>query len=284
MALGKGLGSLIPIKHSVSSTPENKAAEVPVSEADIASISVNPFQPRREFHHQELEDLINSIKGHGILQPLLVTKTDEGYQLIAGERRWKAAKIAGLKKVPIIVKEATEEEKLELALIENIQRTDLNPVEKAEGYKKLMERFQLTQEEASQKVGVSRPAFSNALRLLKLPEAIKKALIENKLTAGHAKVLLGLENEAAQLSLFKKIMLSDLSVRKLEASLLSDVSIAKKKKKIIWQDPQLLSWQDELTQKLGTKVRINKKGEGGSIAIEYYSPEELKNIISKIKD
>lgn len=277
---------MIPLNHTpiVPTDDKVKVADTQSLEADIGSVSSNPFQPRQEFHHQELEDLINSIKEHGILQPLLVTRSDDGFELIAGERRLKAAKIAGLKKVPIIIKEATEQQKLELALIENIQRADLNPIEKADGYKRLMDEFQLTQEVAAKKVGISRPAFANALRLLKLPEEIQKALKENKLSEGHAKILLSLEKEGAQLSLYKRIMSNNLSVRELEDALNQDPSLKKKKKKINWQDPQLLSWQEELMQKLGTRVQIKKKGDGGSIAIEYYSPSELQNIISRIKD
>lgn len=288
MSLGKGLSSLIPVRNNQSNILNQvKASEISknaITENEVAVhlISVNPHQPRREFHHQALEDLVNSIKEHGIIQPLIVTRHEDGYELIAGERRLKAAKIAGLKKIPVIIRQASELEKLELALIENIQRSDLNPIEKADGYQKLIHEFGLTQEEAAVKVGISRSAFTNAIRLLKLPAEIQKALAEGQITEGHAKVLLAIEGNL-QFSMFQRIREKNLSVRDLEHLLNNDPGYQKKKKKISYQDPNLYSWQEELCQTLGTKVKIQKKGEGGCITIEYYSPAELRSIIEKIK-
>lgn len=290
MSLGKGLGSLIPMRNTPTNILNQAAAatvranSVSENEIDITAIKANPHQPRREFRHQELEDLINSIKEHGILQPLIVTRSEDGYELIAGERRLKAAKIAGLLKVPAIVRQASELEKLELALIENIQRSDLSAIEKAEGYQKLVHEFGLTQEEAALKVGISRSAFANSLRLLKLPPEIQKALAENKITEGHAKILAGLENSQTQLSYFHKIINQVLSVRGLEQFLTGQPDLKRKKKKISYQDPQFFAWQEELCQKLSTKVCIKKKGDGGSIIIDYYSPQDIKSIIAKIKE
>lgn len=290
MAIGKGLGSLIPAKNTPANV-QNQAAVAKKSQAfskedeiAVSDISVNPHQPRQHFNHQELEDLINSIKEHGIIQPLVITKTEDGYELIAGERRLKAAKIAGLKTVPVVIRKASDLEKLELALIENIQRSDLNPVEKADGYKKLIDEFGLTQEQAAKKVGISRSAFTNILRLLKLPAEIQTALVDNKITEGHAKIILGVEGEGAQMSLYKKVISNKLSVRDLEGSVTKDPAVKKKNKRISWQDPQIASWQEELSQELKTKITIKKKGDGGSVVIDYYSPQELKGIIDKIKE
>jgi len=280
MTLGKGLGSLIPLSiNPIESIASKASARL---EVDIEEIAVNPLQPRQSFDHQALEDLINSIKEHGIIQPLIVTQKGTGYELIAGERRLKAAKIAGLKKVPIILREASQLEKLELALIENIQRTDLNAIEKALGYKKLVDEFNLTQEEAAKKIGISRSALANMLRLLNLSQEIQQALRDGKITEGHAKIILSLETSDLQKDYFHRIVDAKLSVRDLERSLDQDVKVKKKKKKISFKDPQLLAWQEALAGVLGTKVNIKKKGEGGEVIVEFYSLPELKNIVDKI--
>lgn len=276
MALGKGLGSLIPLSEIITSKAGARL------EVDIDEISLNPHQPRQHFDHQALEDLINSIKEHGIIQPLVVTQKGAGYELIAGERRLKAARIAGLKKVPVMLREASELEKLELALIENIQRMDLNPIEKASGYKKLVDEFNLTQEEAAKKIGISRSALANMLRLLNLSQEIQQALRDGKITEGHAKIILSLETGELQKDYFRRIIDAKLSVRDLEKSLDQDVKIKKKKKKIFFRDPQLLAWQEALIGALGTKVNIKKKGEGGEVIVEFYSLPELRDIVSKI--
>lgn len=280
MALGKGLGSLIPL--SVNPIESRSGTKTNRLEVEIEEITANPLQPRQHFDHQALEDLINSIKEHGIIQPLVVTQKGSGYELIAGERRLKAAKIAGLKKVPIILREASELEKLELALIENIQRMDLNAIEKALGYKKLVDEFNLTQEEAAKKIGISRSALANMLRLLNLSAEIQQALRDGKITEGHAKIILSLETKELQHDYFDRIVNAKLSVRDLERSLDQDVKIKKKKKKGSFTDPQLLAWQETLAGALGTKVNIKKKGDGGEVIVEFYSLPELKNIVNKI--
>jgi ParB family chromosome partitioning protein len=282
MALGKGLGSLIPL----SATPLDSITNRSTTrlEVDIEEITTNPQQPRQHIDHQALEDLINSIKEHGIIQPLVVTQSGAGYELIAGERRLRAAKIAGLKTVPVMLREASDLEKLELALIENIQRTDLNPIEKALGYKKLVDEFNLTQEEAARKIGISRSALANMLRMLNLPPNIQQALQDGKITEGHAKIILSLETDDLRKDYFRRIVDAKLSVRDLEKSLDQDVKVKKKKKKTSFQDPQLLSWQEVLSVALGTKVNIRKKGEGGELVVEFYSLPELKNIVNKISN
>lgn len=271
--LGRGLASLIP-----SREPDVQGGE-PAASVRVSDIDSNPRQPRQSFEHASLEDLINSIREHGIVQPLVVTPTAGGrFRLIAGERRLRAAKILGLETVPVIVRKASDQEQLELALVENVQRKDLNPIERALGYKSLVDEFNLTQEEIAKKVGQSRPAVANTLRLLTLPEEIKQALREAKLTEGHGKAILSVEGETAQLALARKILLHNLTVREVEAH------VRPRRRGVTPQetDPGLSDYQRELEEALGTKVEITRKRKGGKIVIEFYSEEELKGIIRKI--
>ncbi len=293
MALGKGLGSLIPPKNTSTNIRNQAEASVHthardgIAEISVSEIHVNPYQPRQHFAHDELEELISSIKQYGVLQPLLVSKADSGYELIAGERRLRASRIAGLKKVPVMVRSVDDLEKLELALIENIQRSDLNPIEKAEGYHKLTNEFGLNHEEAAKKVGISRSNFSNVLRLLDLPGKVQKALAERKISEGHAKILLGLPTEALQLQYTQQIITEHLSVRQLEALVRGKTKQSRpdkessKKQGGVPLHVQALA--DELTQILATKVSIKHGKDKGTIAIEYYSPEELAALVRKIK-
>ncbi len=289
--LGRGLGSLIPKKEEKSqatsqekSQPSSRKSKVVDTDGenvfliDTEKIIPNPHQPRKDFSHKELEDLIASIKKYGIIQPLIVSKVDGNYELIAGERRLRSAKVAGLKKVPAIVRTAKENEKLELALIENIQRQNLNPLEEAEAYQKLIDEFGLTQEAVAGQMGRSRSAIANSLRLLELPEKIKTAIREGKLTAGHARVILGLPNEKEQLKFLEKILKDKLSVRKAEEAGKNIVV----KKHIRKTDPNIKAKEDELQAALGTKVNIKKRGDKGEIIIEYYSEEDLSNIVDRI--
>lgn len=289
--LGRGLGSLIPSR-SVKNPTQKKleknkpTTSRPVAVADtdkiyqinIEDITPNPHQPRQEFSHQELENLVNSIKEHGILQPIIVSENDGGYELIAGERRLRASKIAGLKKVPVIIRLAKQQEKLELALIENLQRQNLNSMEEADAYQKLADEFKLTQEQISKKVGKSRSAIGNTLRLLSLPQEIKKALRNNKITEGHARIILQLPTEKEKLKFLNRILKEQLSVHATEQASKS-VVVKKHFRKI---DPNLAAKEEELRNFLGSKVNIKKKGSGGNIIIEYYSEAELSDIISKI--
>lgn len=286
--LGRGLDSLIPKKKktpSEYSTPPIISSEEGkeddqqkgVIHLEIDKILPNPYQPRVDFSHQELEDLILSIKEHGILQPLVVTKNDDGYELIAGERRLRAAKMAELQKVPVIIREADKQQKLELALIENIQRHNLNALEEAEAFKRLMDEFNLTQEEVAKKVGKSRPVVANALRLLSLPEEVKQAIRNRKITASHARSIAGLSGQKEQLKMLADILSKGLSVHQTEKG--NSVIIKKHIRKV---DPNLKSKEEELQHALGTKVSIKKKKEGGEVVIEYYSAEDLNNLINKI--
>ncbi|MCX6763430.1 MAG: ParB/RepB/Spo0J family partition protein [Candidatus Moranbacteria bacterium] len=296
--LGRGLASLIPRRDE--KTEEKKEADINqpaignqqpildpaailpsgIQEVDIIRITPNPHQPRIKFDPEKLQELAASVKEHGIIQPLVVTKNDGGFEIIAGERRLQAAKIAGLTKVPVIVREASSRQKLELALIENIQRHDLNPVEEAKSYNKLVEDFDLSQEEISQKVGKSRSAIANKIRLLNLPVEIQRALIEEKITEGHAKAILAIENPEKQRALFELILKNHLTVRQVESKT-QEISV-RAYKRLAHQDPELKAIEDKLVGLLGTKVKLSKSGDGGKIIIEYYSQEELGSILDKL--
>lgn len=284
MALGKGLNSLIPqqkirkvIRHETGiASGESRIWEVPITE-----IVPNSEQPRKEFSHQELEDLVNSIKKHGILQPLVVTeKTDGGYELIAGERRLRASQIAGLVTVPTIVRSVTQQEKLELALIENIQRQNLNAIEEAFAYRRLMDEFNLTQEEVSEQIGKARSTIANLTRLLDLPEVIQRALVDKKISTGQAKALLSLNSEEEQLAVFKSMLGERMTVREVESVIQSHPEISRKGS--VRRDPNIMSSERILEEALGTKVHITQKGERGKIEIEYYSNAELKRLLNQL--
>ncbi|MBI5077217.1 ParB/RepB/Spo0J family partition protein [Candidatus Falkowbacteria bacterium] len=287
IGLGRGLSSLIPKKISSSifseghrdilvSQDANRILQIPVED-----IGVNPLQPRKVFDHEMMEELTESIKEHGIIQPLIVTVLPGGaYELIAGERRLRAAKILELASVPAIIRAAGEQEKLELALIENVQRANLNPMEKAAAYARLADEFNLTQEAVAKKMGISRSAVANTLRLLDLPEKVQQAIVSGEITEGHAKIICGLSDEKEQLALLEKILRNDFTVREVEQDVRSS------SKKIITRrrlkNPLLEEKEDQLRRALDTKVNINQKGERGQIIIEFYSDEELDSIINRI--
>jgi ParB family chromosome partitioning protein len=278
MALGKGLGALIP-------EPE-ETGEKRLFYCGIEEIRPHRSQPRKHFDESRLLELAETIKEKGILDPLMVRRIDGGYELIAGERRWRAAQKAGLKEVPVIVREADDREVLEISLIENLQREDLNPVEEAEGFKNLIEKFGISQEEASKRVGKDRTTIANALRLLNLSPEIKNHLIQNRITAGHARAILSLENRERQKELCELIIRKGLSVREAEAWAKRWSGIPKKRGALSGKrdelQSQLQSLQDSMRQHLGTKVKIYAKGKRGKIEIEYYSPEELERIVDTI--
>lgn len=302
--LGRGLSSLIPQSRSTGqdkkiTEPKNdfnyfgarpsaakiaggdvKALPSGVQEIDLIRIVPNPHQPRLKFDEEKLQELADSIKEHGVIQPLVVTKNGNQYEIIAGERRFQASKLAGLKTVPVIVRDATEQQKLELAIIENVQRHDLNPIEEAKSYLKLTEEFDLHQDAVAKKMGKSRSAVANKLRLLQLPVEIQKALIEQKITEGHAKAILAIENLEKQRALFEMILKNNLTVRQTEDKT-KEISV-KTHVRNVQVDPEVKRIEDMLTGTLGTKVKISKAGNGGKIAIDYYSQEELNNILSKI--
>lgn len=280
MPLGKGLNSLITttrkIVHKETGGGENRVWSIPISE-----IVPNSEQPRKLFTHSELEDLITSVKKHGILQPLLVTeKEDGGYELVAGERRLRAAQMAGLVTVPCVVRIATQQQKLELALVENIQREDLNAVEEAFAYKRLVEEFGLTQEQVAEQVGKSRPQIANMIRLLDLPQKIQQALMDGSFSVGKAKALLSLKSEREQLEVFASMQGEKISVRNLEQMIAARGSQSRKGS--VRRDPNILAQEQLLEERLGSKVHITQKGERGTIVIEYYSKEELRRLLSEL--
>jgi len=274
MALGRGLDSLIPRKNFSVKAIEEKSD---ILEIPINLIRANPYQPRNNFDEQSLEDLANSIKEHGILQPLVVNKiADDVYELIAGERRLRAAQKAGLNKVPVVIRLITASKKLELSLIENIQRKDLNPLERARAYQKLIDEFNLTQEEIAKKMGKARATVANTLRLLNLPISIQRAIEEERITEAHAKVLLTLESPEAQEAMLRRILGVGLTVREAEQLVIS------KRKKPRAIDYFVKSQEEKLQEILGTKVIIKKRGKKGKIIIEFYSEEDLANLIKKL--
>ncbi len=291
--LGRGLASLIPDKKNASqataaksnntkdyleSTEEKKSSSV--LEVDINLIDPNPHQPRVQFDEEKIAALAQSIRHHGIIQPLIVSRSGGRYELIAGERRYLAAKKAELGKVPVIVREAKEKEKLELALVENIQRHNLNPVEEAKAYKKLSEVFQMSQEEIAERVGKSRSAVANKMRLLGLPVEIQRAIIDNKISEGHAKAILAITNPEKQRAFFELILKQNLTVRQAENKV-RDIEVKAHRRRIV-DDPAIKELENKLMGILGTKVKVAKTGKGGKIIIDYYSDEELDDIIRKL--
>ncbi len=277
--LGRGLNSLIPPRNMDRSEAEEPVISQGTHELPINEIQPNPHQPRTNFDRVALEDLVNSIKVHGIIQPLVVIHARGGYQLIAGERRLRAAKLAGLKKVPAVIRTATEQEKLELAIVENVQRQSLNPIERARGYQRLIDEFNLIQDEVGKKVGQNRVTVTNSLRLLTLPSDMQQALAEGKITEGHAKALLSVETSAEREKLFREVLKSGLSVRITESQA-RRVSVRQHARRA--KDPNILEKEDMLQAALGTKVEIRRKGKRGTITVHYYSAEELQAIIRKI--
>ncbi len=274
--LGKGLGALIP-----SSLPASgDDSPTGVVELAVNEISPNPHQPRQVMNQEELQELANSIAEHGLIQPLVVTKGESGYQLIAGERRWRASQLAGLTHVPVVVKETTPQQMLELAIVENIQRADLNPLEEAQAFAHLMEEFGLTQEAVAERVGKSRTAVANTLRLLNLPDELKTALAAGKISEGHARALLSLKKERDQLTLLETVVSKGLNVRQTETlvrQLLTGEPKAKPKRPpLTTHDKSMLS---RFESQLGTRVELNRsEDETGKLTIHFYSQEELQAI------
>ena len=282
--LGKGLDSLIADK-----TPKTQTQKVENTDGavmmNITKVEPNREQPRKKFDEDALLELSESIKQFGVLQPLLVQERDDYYEIIAGERRWRAAKIAGLKEVPVIIKKLTEQQIMEISLIENIQREDLNPIEEAQAYKRLLTEFNLKQDEVAERVSKSRTAVTNAMRLLKLDDRVQQMVIDEMLTTGHARALLGINDIEKQYVTAQKIFDEKLSVRDTEKLVKSIQSEKKEKKEDTYKiDPKLEAiyrdLEEQMKKILGTKVLINSKNEkSGKIEVEYYSQEELDRII-----
>lgn len=285
--LGKGLDSMIPDVIAEHKTNDTQAAVPRETEIPISKIEPNKGQPRKVFDEDTLADLADSIKQFGVIQPLVVQKRDNYYEIIAGERRWRAAKLAGLKKIPAVVKEYTPQEIMEIALIENIQREDLNPIEEAMAYHNLIVEFKLKQDELAERVSKSRTAITNTLRLLKLDERVQQMLINDVISSGHARAIIPVEDGDEQYAIATKILDEKLSVRETEKliKLYHDQKAGKVKEKakpgISEQEKIILKQLEEKMKKIiGTKVSINQKQKNkGRIEIEYYSNDELERII-----
>ncbi len=285
-ALGRGLEALLP----AAPAPAAPAEPAPAVPPDAASVGIavrvgdivaNPDQPRRRFDAETLDALAESIRRHGLLQPLVVRRTERGYELIAGERRLRAARQAGLDEVPVVLREADPPARLELALIENLQREELTPLEEAEAYRQLIEVYGLTQEEIAHKVGKSRPAVANALRLLALPDSVKAQLDGGELSAGHARAVLSVEGDEARVAFAREITARNLP--KSEAERLARIRRADPPARTRGRDPHWRALADDLTRGLGTRVRIMPRGRGGTIEIEFYSDAELQRLIADLQ-
>lgn len=287
--LGRGLNTLIPsapVKETktekILKKDEQIKSEVMVP---ILKVEPNPDQPRRQFDEDALQELADSIKQYGILQPLIVKKHDQFYEIIAGERRWRAAKLAGLKEVPVLIRDYAENEIVEIALIENIQREDLNPIEEALAYKRLMEEFSLKQDQVAAKVSKSRAAITNSLRLLKLDPRVQNLLSEEMISTGHARALLAINDADQQYEIAMKVFDEKLSVREIEKLV---KQLAKKKKEPPKEDNTVheflfANMEESLKQVLGSKVNIKNKNNKGKIEIEYYSKEELDRLVDMLR-
>lgn len=280
--MGRGLGAILTPttgrkKQTLGSVGEVGKTSERVWLIPLSEITPNPDQPRRNFKAEELQELADSIKVHGVLQPIIVAeKPDGGYILVAGERRYRASKLLNLPSIPALVKTFEGEQQLEVALIENIQRAELNALEEAFAYQRLIEEFGLTQQQVAEKVGKSRPAVANTIRLLTLPEAAQKALVENKISMGQARALLGISDQSQQLEMLKSMMGEKITVRELEEK------IRQKQGKVTRRDPNSAYIEEELRGALGTKVTVSQKGDTGTITIHYFSKDELEEIVRKI--
>ena len=266
--LGKGLSALIP-----ESDDQNDKG---IIELKITEVEPNENQPRRDFNQEALNSLAESIKEHGVVQPIIVRKADEGYQIVAGERRWRAARLAGVKTIPAVIKDYSDGQILEIALIENIQREDLNPIEEANAYKALMDEHDLSQDDIAKRLGKSRPAIGNSLRLLNLHDEIKDFLVEGKITAGHARALLGIEDNKKQIDMAKRIIEEGLNVRQVEkiASKKNVKNVPKEK------SAEIIELEEKLRNFFGTKVNLVHSKKRGKIEIEYYSIDDLERILN----
>ena len=285
--LGRGLGSLIPDKNNIKKADSvaqaagsSQANGSQIFDVPLDKIKANPQQPRNNFDSAPMEELVESIKEHGIIQPLIATKDGDTYELIAGERRLRASKLAGLATVPVVVRQAGEQAKLEMALIENIQRQDLNPIELAHAYRRLVDEFSLGQDAVAKRVGKSRSTVTNILRMLNLPDEIQTALIGGKITEGHAKYLLGVEGEAKQLNLFRKILRNKMTITDTDKEIKRLGGTKRARIKINYRDKDK---EFAFREFFGTKVEVKRKGKGGQIIIDFYSDEELDEITEKVK-
>ncbi|WP_134683588.1 ParB/RepB/Spo0J family partition protein [Brevibacillus migulae] len=274
--LGKGLSALI------NSNLVEESDQV--TEALLGDIRPNPYQPRKEFAAEAIQELAESIKEHGVIQPLIVRKSIKGYELVAGERRLRAAKEAGLQRVPVVVKQYTDQQLMEIALIENLQRENLNPIEEAEAYEKLIGHYSYTQDELAKRIGKSRPHVANILRLLQLPLKIRELVAVGSLTMGHARALLPIEDEDQQWQVAFDVVKKGLSVRQLEELVKAlNVSRETKSKKPVKKEKAFTQMEERLRTYFGTSVRINKGAKKGKIEIEFYSSDDLQRILDMLR-
>ncbi len=287
--LGRGLDALFADAVPVSEPEEEEKESLKYDSSDsvqyinIHDIMPNANQPRKVFNEEKIEELSESIKEHGIIQPIVVRKKENGYEIVAGERRWRAAIKAELTQVPCLLRELSDEQNMLIAIIENMQREDLNPLEEAEGLNQMIVSFGMTQEQISKSVGKSRPYIANSLRLLKLPEYIKESLAEGKLSAAHGRTLITIENEELRKSLCEKIIAEGLSVRATE-KLVSEIGRDKKRRSATRiKNPDVAKVESELKECLGTRVIINQNGRKGKIEIEFFSKDELERLIEMLK-
>ncbi|HEY8414269.1 MAG TPA: ParB/RepB/Spo0J family partition protein [Thermaerobacter sp.] len=273
----RGLEALLPGVQPAGTEGER------IEHIEIDRVRPNPYQPRRDFDPQAMAELVESIRQHGIVQPLLVRREGDGYRLVAGERRWRAAREAGLKVVPAVVREMSDTEMMEIALVENLQREDLNPIEEAQGYRMLCEELGLTQEQVSQRVGKSRSHIANMMRLLQLPEDLRRLVAEGKLSTGHAKVLLGVASPSEMRQLAARVLSEGLTVRQLERLVASAGKPRKARQAApAAVAPEVRDLAERLQRALGTRVSIHARGERGQIVIEYYSLDDLERLLSRL--
>lgn len=277
-------------KSKKAQEPEKKEEDSDIGKelmVKVTSIEPNREQPRKDFNEEAMGELAESMKVYGVLQPLLVQKKGDYYEIIAGERRWRAAKLAGLKEVPVVIREYTKQQTMEIALIENVQREDLNPIEEAKAYQRLIQEFELKQEEIAARVGKSRVTITNSMRLLKLDERVQEMLIQNQITGGHARALLTVEEGELQYKLAGKIIAENLSVREIEKIVKSLSKKKNPKEKNVEDESLALIFRDleeRMKSAMGTKVSINRKDKNkGRVEIEYYSESELERIVELIE-
>ena len=277
--LGRGLQALLP-----SITKEEPVGQEKIIEIPVKDIRVNKHQPRHTFDQEKLNELAVSIQEHGVVQPIIVRNDEDGkYELVAGERRWRACQLIGVKRIPAIVKQLSEKETSEIALIENIQREDLNPIEEAAAYRTLMAEYGLTQEELSKRVGKSRPFIANIVRLLSLSEPVKHMVLQGLISSGHARTLLTLPRVKEQEEVARKIALKGLSVRQTEQTVKDLLAVkVRVKKKVTGEDPVIKELEERLRSKLSTKVRIKRGKRSGRIEIEYYGDDELQRLMETL--
>jgi ParB family chromosome partitioning protein len=281
-ALGRGLGALIPMDRG----PARSDSGAQIFQCPVDKLVPNAQQPRQSFSEGKLKELTESVRSKGVIHPLIVRELDSGYQIITGERRWRAAKLAGLRSVPVIVKEVTDSDMLELALIENLQREDLNPLEEADAYRQLIEEHGLRQEDLAKRVGRQRSSVANTLRLLKLPEEVRRYLMTGELSMGHARAILGVTGTQAQVQLARRVVKGRLSVRECEELVRRSPKATGKPKKSPRKhrySPQMYRLVESMQRRLGTKVDIHQGKKGGRVVIHYYSSDELDRIIGVLE-